>query len=142
MLCVGRTRSGGSCTAIAGPQSGYCYHHDPARATERKENAAKGGKGKTSRRVATLWDQVQGVIDKVESGDLEPPQGNTMIRGYQTLIGLARLEVEHSELEIQQRRLQLDEQERLELVGELEELREMVEASEASGAGNGRGWHG
>ena len=67
------------------------------------------------------------MIAKVESGQLEPPQGNTMLRGFNTLIALDRLDVERSELEIQQRRLELDEQERRELVVEMEELREMIE---------------
>jgi hypothetical protein len=40
------------------------------------------------------------VIAKVELGELEPPQGNTMLRGFNTLIALDRLDVERSELEI------------------------------------------
>jgi hypothetical protein len=76
--------------------------------------------------VALLWDEVREVIANVESGALEPPQGNTMLRGFNTLIALDRLDVERSELEIQQRRLQLDEQERLELVGRLEMLEEAL----------------
>jgi len=75
------------------------------------------------------------VIAKVESGELEPPQGNTMLRGFNTLIALDRLDVERSELEIQQRRLELDEQERRELVVEMEELREMIEISREARAG-------
>jgi hypothetical protein len=71
------------------------------------------------------------VIAKVESGDLESPQGNTMLRGYHTLINLVRLDIEQSELKIAQRRLELDEQERRELVAEMEELRELVELNKA-----------
>jgi hypothetical protein len=71
------------------------------------------------------------VIAKVELGELEPPQGNTMLRGFNTLIALDRLDVERSELEIAQRRLELDEQERRELVAEMEELRELVELNKA-----------
>jgi hypothetical protein len=48
------------------------------------------------------------------------------LRGYNVLIALDRLDVERSELEIQQRRLELDEQERLELVREIEELRDIA----------------
>jgi hypothetical protein len=69
---------------------------------------------------------VQDVIKGVESGRLEPPQGNTMLRGYNTLIALDRLDVARSELEIAQRRLELDEQERLELMREVEELRDLA----------------
>jgi hypothetical protein len=76
-----------------------------------------------------LWDEVRGVIANVESGSLEPSQGNTMLKGFTTLISLDRLDVERSELEIQQRRLELDEQERRELLVEMEELRQMVETN-------------
>jgi hypothetical protein len=64
------------------------------------------------------------VIAKVEEGSLTPPQANSMIRGYNTLIELAKLDIEHSELEIAQRRLGLDEEERLELRERLEALEE------------------
>jgi hypothetical protein len=77
--------------------------------------------------VAVLWDEVRAVIQSVEAGQLEPPQGNTMLRGYSTLIALDRLDVERSELEIAQRRLELDEQERLELIGRLERVEESLE---------------
>jgi hypothetical protein len=76
--------------------------------------------------VAVLWDEVREVIKSVESGALEPPQGNTMLRGYNTLIALDRLDVERSELEIAQRRLELDEQERLELIERLERVEEAL----------------
>jgi hypothetical protein len=78
-----------------------------------------------------LWDEVRAVIKGIESYALEPPQGNTMLRGYNTLIALDRLDVERSELEIAQRRLDLDEQERRELIVEMEELRELVELNKA-----------
>jgi hypothetical protein len=77
--------------------------------------------------VAVLWDEVRAVIQSVEAGQLEPPQGNTMLHGYSTLIALDRLDVERSELEIAQRRLELDEQERLELIGRLERVEESLE---------------
>jgi hypothetical protein len=80
--------------------------------------------------VAALWDEVRALIQSVEAGQLDPPQGNTMLRGYSTLIALDRLDVERSELEIAQRRLELDEQERLELVHEIEQMREVLAARE------------
>jgi hypothetical protein len=117
-------RPGCSCSAD-GSVTG-CYHHDPKRQADRRRNATKGGKGKAARRVAALWDEVQDVIRGVESGRLEPPQANSMLRGFNTLIALDRLDVERSELEIQQRRLELDEEERLELIKEIEELRDLA----------------
>src|SRR5918994_4601498 len=125
-VCSATKRNGEPCTLPAIGQQPYCWAHSPETAEKRKRIASRGGKGKAARRVALLWDEVREVIANVESGALEPPQGNTMLRGFNTLIALDRLDVERSELEIQQRRLQLDEQERLELVGRLEMLEEAL----------------
>jgi hypothetical protein len=75
-----------------------------------------------------LWDEIRSVIAGVESERLTPPQGNTMIRGFHALILLARLEIEKAELEIAERRLDLDIEERTELRRRLEELEEEIDA--------------
>ncbi len=126
--CLGTKRNKERCTATVEPPQRYCWWHDPANKEERKKAAAKGGKGKAYRRVAALWDAVETVIAGVESERLSPPQGNTMIKGFTTLISLARLDVEQAELEIAQRRLELDVQERTELLGRLEELEALMAA--------------
>ena len=134
-VCTATKRNGEPCTLPATGKHGTCWAHDPSTAEQRRRRASRGGRGKAAKRVALLWDEVRAVIAKVESGQLEPPQGNTMLRGFNTLIALDRLDVERSELEIQQRRLELDEQERRELVVEMEELREMIEISREARAG-------
>ncbi len=123
-VCGGFKRNGAQCTATVEPPQRFCWWHDPANKEERRKAAAKGGKGKAHRKITALWDEVEKVIAGVESERLSPPQGNTMIRGYGTLISLARLDVEQAELEIAQRRLELDEQERLELLSRIESLEE------------------
>ena len=134
-VCTANKRNGEPCTLPATGKHGTCWAHDPSTAEQRRRRASRGGRGKAAKRVAVLWDEVRAVIAKVESGQLEPPQGNTMLRGFNTLVALDRLDVERSELEIQQRRLELDEQERRELVVEMEELREMIEISREARAG-------
>jgi hypothetical protein len=130
-VCTATKRNGERCTLPATGKHGTCWAHDPSTAEQRRRRASRGGRGKAAKRVAVLWDEVRAVIAKVESGDLESPQGNTMLHGYHTLINLVRLDIEQSELKIAQRRLELDEQERRELVAEMEELREMVELNKA-----------
>ena|SRR5918998_1831275 len=125
-VCGATKRNGEPCTLPAHGQHGFCWAHSPETAEKRKRIASRGGKGKAAKRVAVLWDEVREVIKSVESGALEPPQGNTMLRGYNTLIALDRLDVERSELEIAQRRLELDEQERLELIERLERVEEAL----------------
>jgi hypothetical protein len=36
------------CRRIVSAEQEYCYSHDPARASERKRNAARGGRAKAS----------------------------------------------------------------------------------------------
>jgi hypothetical protein len=73
-----------------------------------------------------LWDEIKQVIHNVETEAISPQQGNTMLKGFSCLLGLARYQLEESELEIQQRRLELDEQERGELLAEVEQMRELL----------------
>ena len=77
--------------------------------------------------MAVLWDEVRAVIEGVETERLSPPQANSMVRGYTTLIALSRLDIEQAELEIARRRLELDEEERTEVRARLEELEQHVE---------------
>src|SRR5688500_7363941 len=112
--CPGIKRNGGKCTATVVPPQTYCWWHDPANQEARKRAAAKGGRGKATRKVAMLWDRVMGVIDKVEAGELDPSKANTMLRGYNVLIA--------------QRRLELDEEERREILPRLEELEAEAES--------------
>jgi len=128
--CSATKRNGEPCTLPATGKHGLCWAHDPATAEQRRRRASRGGKGKAAKRVTVLWDEVRDVIGGVEAGTLEPPQGNTMLRGYSTLIALDRLDVERSELEIAQRRLELDEQERLELIERLERVEEALKNKE------------
>ena len=53
---------------------------------------SKGGKSKAKREVANLKAELRDLIAKVEDGALEPPRGNTMLRGYGVLIDLIKLE--------------------------------------------------
>jgi hypothetical protein len=132
-VCRATKANGDGCKLPATGQHGYCWAHDPANREERRKVAIRGGKGKAARRVTALWDEVRDVIRGVEAGDLEPPQANSMLRGFTTLIALDRLDVERSELEIAQRRLELDEEERRELVKEIEELREVAAMNKLGG---------
>jgi hypothetical protein len=121
-VCSATKRNGEACKLTALPQQKYCWAHAPENAEKRRKVASRGGKGKAAKKVSILWDEVRGVIEGVETERLSPSQGNSMLRGFGTLIELAKLEIGQGELEIQQRRLELDEEERTELRGRLEEL--------------------
>ena len=127
-VCTATKRNGEPCTLPAIGKQDTCWAHSPETVEARRKRASRGGRGKAARRVAGLWDKVEDVIACVEAESLSPSQGNTMIKGYTTLIALDRLDVEPSELEIAQRRLELDEQERLEILQRLEELEQLMVA--------------
>jgi hypothetical protein len=136
VICSASKANGEACKAPAVGQHGYCWAHDPTNREKRRQVASRGGRGKKAKRINALWDEVRAVIEGVESERLSPQQGNTMLRGFSTLTALARYQIEESELEIQQRRLELDEQERGELLAEVEEMRELLAARK------GRTWAG
>ena len=127
-VCTALKRNGEPCTLPAIGKQDTCWAHSPETTEARRRRASRGGKGKAARRVAGLWDRVEDVIVGVEAERLTPSQGNTMLKGFGTLIALDRLDVERSELEIAQRRLELDVQERTQIVARLEELEVLVAA--------------
>jgi phosphoglycolate phosphatase-like HAD superfamily hydrolase len=127
-ICRATKANAEPCKAPAVGQHGLCWGHAPENAAERRRVASRGGKGKKARRTNELWDEIKRVIHKVEAEEISPQVGNTMLRGYSSLLGLARYQLEESELEIHQRRLEMDEQERGELLAEIEEMRELLQA--------------
>jgi hypothetical protein len=130
-LCRATKPNGEVCGGLATGQHGYCWAHAPENAEQRRRTASRGGKGKKARRTNELWDEIKQVIHNVEGEEISPQQANSMLKGYSTLLGLARYQLEESELEIQQRRLEMDEQERGELLAEIEEMRELLAARKA-----------
>jgi hypothetical protein len=92
--CAGFKRDGARCTATVEPPQAYCWWHDPANLEERRRAASKGGRGRATREVKTLKARIQTLMDGVESGDIDPTQGNTILRGYSVLLDYIKLERE------------------------------------------------
>ena len=90
--CAGYKRDGSKCTASVEPPIRFCWWHDPANAEERRRAAARGGSSRPSREVRTLKADLRDLIGRVESGELESTQANTIIRAYSVLIDLIKLE--------------------------------------------------
>jgi hypothetical protein len=126
--CSATKANGERCTLPAQPQQTTCWAHSPENAQKRRQVASRGGRGKKARRISALWDEIKQVIHNVETEEISPQQGNTMLKGFSCLLGLARYQLEESELEIAQRRLAMDEQERGDLIAEVEQVRELLAA--------------
>jgi hypothetical protein len=59
------------CRRIVSAQQEYCYSHDPARAGERRRNAARGGKAKARGELGRVKARLQTLADMVEEGQME-----------------------------------------------------------------------
>ncbi len=90
--CAGTKRDGSTCTATVEPPHVYCWWHNPQHSEQRRKAASTGGKSKANREVRNLKAELKDLIAKVEDGTLEPPRGNTMLRGFGVLIDLIKLE--------------------------------------------------
>ncbi len=60
-VCSGTKRDGAPCTTIVPPDRRFCYHHDPARAEERRRNASRAASAKHSS-VGKELREVRGLI--------------------------------------------------------------------------------
>ena len=59
------------CRRIVSAEQKYCYSHDPARASERRRNAARGGKAKASGELGRVKARLQRLADMVEEGQMD-----------------------------------------------------------------------
>ena len=59
------------CRRIVSPEQQYCYSHDPSRASERKRNAARGGRAKASGELGRVKARLQTLADMVEEGQMD-----------------------------------------------------------------------
>jgi hypothetical protein len=69
--CSGIKPSGGRCERIVSSEQSYCYSHDPARASERKRNAARGGRVKSKQDLAEVKADLRTLAEDVLEGRVE-----------------------------------------------------------------------
>jgi hypothetical protein len=58
------------CRRIVSAEQEYCYSHDPRRASERKRNAARGGRAKASGELGRVKARLHTLADMVEEGQM------------------------------------------------------------------------
>ncbi len=111
--CSGIKPDGGRCERIVSPEQEYCYSHDPARRSERRRHAAKGGKVKANQEIADVKTRLRDLAEGVLAGEVERGTGAVV----STIWGVY-LRAVSTELAVK---------EQLELVERLEALEEMLE---------------
>jgi ParB-like chromosome segregation protein Spo0J len=109
-ICAGIKRDGGRCTAVVGASQTHCYQHDPDRASERRSNAALGGRSKASREVRGLKLEIKALISDVKAKSLDRNDAQVMIQGYRALRDFIDLERRWKETEELEARLEALEQ--------------------------------
>jgi septal ring factor EnvC (AmiA/AmiB activator) len=56
---------------VVGPSQTHCYQHDPARSSERRRNASKGGRSKGNPKLAKLDKQLEDLAADALEGKVE-----------------------------------------------------------------------
>src|SRR5215211_5616926 len=107
------------CKRIVSAEQGYCYSHDPARASERQRNAARGGKAKAGGEIGRVKSRLQALADMVEEGRMDRADAAVIGQIWGTYIRAVGMEIRVKEFE--------------EIAREVEELREIVEMNKGRG---------
>ena len=129
MRCAAITKGGERCKGVASGSATYCYSHDPARAEERKRNAAKagraGGNGRSSglSETAEAKRYIRGLVAKLLKGELARETATACFMGLNVLARYIELERKIVEQE--------------EIIGRLEALEDV---QEEEGSGMGASW--
>jgi hypothetical protein len=113
-VCAGIKRDGTRCTAGVSPGAQWCYNHDPARASERKRNAARGGKAKAAGELAEIKGRLSDLADDVLEGRQDKAIGAVVSQILNVYLRAVSVE--------------LKAREQLELTARLEALEEALES--------------
>src|SRR5215203_4661360 len=93
--CSGTTRAGERCTAIVAAGSAYCYHHDPARASERSRHAAKAARGpRATGELREIKAELVGLISDLREQRVDPKIGAVIVQVMNTRLRALALERE------------------------------------------------
>ena len=95
---------------IVSAEQEYCYSHDPARASERKRNAARGGRAKASGELGRVKARLHTLADMVEEGQMDRADAAVISQIWGTYLRAVSVELKAREqLEITRRLEQLEE---------------------------------
>ena len=94
------------CRRIGSAEQEYCYSHDPARASERKRNAVRGGKVKASGEIPELKAQLRKLASDVLSGEVDRGAAAVVNQILNTRARLIELERKIKEQEVLEERLE------------------------------------
>ena len=91
-VCRATKANGEPCTLPANGSHGLCWAHAPENAEKRRRAASKAARAKGNKEVATLKDEIKGVIEDVKAGELDRNDAAVMIQAYRALLEYIKLE--------------------------------------------------
>ena|SRR5215207_7436243 len=91
-VCAAVKRDGSPCTLQATGKNGLCWAHDPRNAEQRRQRAAKGGRGRQGSELRDLKSKIEEVIEGVLDGSIERSRGAIAFQGLNTLVRAIELE--------------------------------------------------
>jgi hypothetical protein len=92
------------CRRIVSAEQQYCYSHDPQRASERKRNAARGGRAKASGELGRVKARLHTLADMVEEGQMDRADAAVISQIWGTYLRAVSVELKAREqLEITER---------------------------------------
>jgi hypothetical protein len=98
------------CRRIVSAEQEYCYSHDPQRASERKRNAARGGRAKASGELGRVKARLHTLADMVEQGQMDRADAAVISQIWGTYLRAVSVELKAREqLQITERLEQLEE---------------------------------
>jgi hypothetical protein len=107
--CAGIKPNSGRCERIVSSEQEYCYSHDPARASERKRNAARGGKVKATGEIGRVKARLQTLADMVDEGQMDRSDAAVISQIWGTYIRAVGMELKVKEvLDLEERMEELE----------------------------------
>jgi hypothetical protein len=94
------------CRRIVSAEQTYCYSHDPARATERQRNAARGGKAKAGGEIGRVKARLQSLAEMVLEGTLDRADAAVISQIWNVYLSAVRTELKVREVEEHEARLE------------------------------------
>jgi hypothetical protein len=111
--CTATKRDGTPCTLPSNGPGGLCWAHDPRNAEKRRRGQSRGGRSKPNRELINIKERLSDLADDVLAGDVD--KGVAAVASQILNVYLRAITVE------------LDVQERMELITRMEALEEALQ---------------
>jgi hypothetical protein len=118
-ICHATKRDGSPCTLPSNGPEGLCWAHDPKNAAKRRRGQSKGGRNKPSRELGNIKERLSNLAEDVLAGEVDKGVGAVVSQILNVYLRAVSVE--------------LDVQERQDLLTRMEALEEALQARDERG---------